>query len=176
MGRAGLLAALGAGALISLASACSVFSGWDDLQDGETGDAGNTGRRDGATGDEGPPADARVEDDAFSFDKGVQCGEVTCAFNMGCCALSKTQKHCSDPATCEAEQGVFLRCTSRAGCSLTGLDCCLGADQPLQSSCTAACPEQNKVMLCDPSEPLPCSTGVCTQNLAGTLGLMYCSN
>ena len=160
--------------MVNSASACSVFSGWSDLQDGETGGDAGTGRRDGATGDDGSPADARVEFDAFSFDNGASCGATTCKRSMGCCAFSKTVKRCTDSFTCEDEQGVFLECTSRASCSLSGLDCCLGSELPLEATCTAACPEQNKVMLCDPAEPNPCSTGSCNKMVPGTLGLMYC--
>ena len=172
MGRARGIAIMSVS--VVFASACSVFSGWSDLQEGSRVDAGtglgvvDSGGRDGSSS----LGDARIEGGDLPPD-GVPCGASRCAEGDGCCTFSSTQKQCSSASTCRNDQGLFLECTSRASCSFAGLDCCLSSEQPFEAICTTACPEQGKAILCDPTEPAPCSTGTC-KVLPGNFGLNYC--
>lgn len=132
-----------------LLGACSVFSGWSDLQGGElesedggsSTDAGSSaedsGRRDASRGDALPSPDV----------DGDPCAEAVCNGSSGCCVQGNARA-CTTEDECTGNGGFFLRCRTSAECG-AGSSCCLALGE-LMAQCAPSC-ELGDYVLCDPA-------------------------
>lgn len=158
------------------AAACSVVSGWQDLQGGTrkpSGSSGSSGEGGPSREDGGSSGDTGV--DAVAPVTGVTCGAARCTkSNEGCCHNFDGTKQCSSQTTCADNGGEWLTCTSPAQCPTAAPICCyqLAAQT---SSCLAGCGFAVGAPLCDPTEPSPCPGGqACTKSVPGAQSLRSC--
>ena len=156
--------------------ACSLVSGWSDLQGGRTLRA-----PDAATGSDSSTSggDAGADGPVSKPDSGlidIVCGSAHCPSGQGCCldAVNGTgAKQCTTPETCETQENEFLACTRASSCPATAPVCCydFGGDGSL---CLAGC-GVGQYELCDTADRKPCSgTKQCTQKLPGTTDIPVC--
>lgn len=158
-------------ALVPL-TACSIFSGWSDLQDGPEP---AVAAADAMVAELPPPQDASPDvEEASTLDANVAlpplvlCGNVTCEHGLGCCSsLDPETNICSTRENCSRD--LWFTCTTSDACS-AGV-CCL--DNDFRASCAATCTEGGMV-LCSPAAPA--RTCAATQScLPWTDNLFYCS-
>jgi hypothetical protein len=122
--------------LVLLLPACSVASGWSDLQGGtktttpSSKDAGGT----------------PVDDAGGPQSKAIRCGTAECTGDLICCYLGS--RSCSPAATCEANQGIPMSCTEKSNCG-AGEVCCLDS-----SALTASCKKSEACAITDGYETL----------------------
>jgi hypothetical protein len=148
--------------------ACTLVSGWSDLQGVPTSGT-DGGRRDGAanpndeTGAPPTSADGGAEADATSTAPKEKCAGVECGAGQICCFTAGVGRDCRLPSACDqADNAFILNCQSKAGCA-SG-DCCLDYTT-FVATCRPEC-GPGTVVLCDPEKP-QCPTGQqCTRNVA----------
>jgi hypothetical protein len=153
------------------ASACSIASGWGDLQGGDRKvDAG-------AAPDAEADGQIAAESGAFSGEAGLgpTCGAARCSSEQSCCVNFNAQGvSCVNGASCPSG-GAPLRCSNERDCPLDndGHDqlCCFR--QPLGgSSCARRC-DPADLILCDPSGDA-CPDGRSCEPDTITSGLFSC--
>ena len=157
------------------AAACSVVSGWQDLQGGTrkpSGPSGSSGEGGPSREDGGSSGDTGVDAAPAT---GVTCGAVRCTTtDEGCCHNPEGTTQCSSQTACADNGGEWLTCTSPARCPTAAPICCyqLAAQT---SSCLAGCGIALGAPLCDPTEPSPCPGGqACTKSVPGAQSLRSC--
>lgn len=130
--------------IVAFASACTVLSGWGDLQEGngKKADAGASSSPDATTNaDSGPAPDA---------------GTGTCAAQCApraCCASTTGAFTCADK--CEGPGAVALYCSNKRDCP-NGV-CCF---TPFEARCAATC--SSGLEVCDgDAGPGECGARTC---------------
>jgi hypothetical protein len=158
---------------IFLASACSLVSGWSDLQGGATG-----GRKDGGAADGAGSTDASIPGEAgddASAPSGVRCGAGRCNAPEGCCypppGFGGTAG-CTDVGTCLGTNGAFLTCDGRASCPGAAPACCFDFGS-FTAQCAAACIAGDET-ICNPSDVPACASGACTRTVPGYTNIPSC--
>ena len=161
--------------------ACSLVSGWSDLQGGatRTGDAGKR-LEDGAPdlkdapALDGPVAEGAAAPDADAaptVETGVSCGSTVCAGGQGCCVdISRSTRACTTMQACPASTHAFLLCNDSRQCAdrSPALPMCCLDDATFRSACAAGCVAG--AVLCRISDVNPCAApAMCTPGfVAGT--------
>jgi hypothetical protein len=162
------------GAFVSFAApACSLVSGWSDLQGGQrvaVRDGG--GVNDGASGD--GATDVPPGPGTEPHDQPVTCGAASCPAGEGCCLDFGGGEQCSSITACRGNtDNSFLSCTSASACSAGAPVCCYDFST-LSTTCRAGCGPGN-YELCNAAEPKPCTSGTsCTATLPGTQDIPIC--
>ena len=164
-----------AGAMVVSASACSLVSGWSDLQGGQKGDGGRAGDAGSSTPlDGGSSGDARV--DGSTGVTNVACAATRCPAGVGCCVDADNASQCGAQAACP-NPTTFLACSSAATCPTTAPVCCLqmpGTASVTVATCNAGCGD-TAYELCNPAEATPCSFGKkCKGTFTDLTWLMSC--
>jgi hypothetical protein len=165
-------------AVVGSGAACSLVSGWSDLQD-ERPDAGR-GRADAEEDDDSGAAafDASKRDrDLPPATSDVACGAQTCTGGEGCCVqFGSAQRSCTVGADCApGAGGAWLACNNGTSCPSSAPSCCLdflvGA-----ALCQNGCGPGAKV-LCDPNSAVsqcPVDFPACLDDTFSTPGLFVC--
>ena len=166
--------------------ACSLVSGWSDLQGGaaRTSDAGKR-LEDGAVDLQDAPTldgpgaegaaipDAPGTDAATPPEAGVSCGSAVCVGGQGCCVdMGRPSRACTTMQACPASSNAFLLCNDSHQCAdrSPALPLCCLDDATFRSTCVAGCGPATGTILCRMSDPSPCaSPAICTQGfITGT--------
>jgi hypothetical protein len=148
--------------------ACSLVSGWSDLQGGRPSDDKPP------TKDSGSSNEASPFDGATSSGGDVSCGAAKCPPPLGCCAGFDGNLACTTRESCDVNSGDrFLTCTSGATCPATAPLCCY--DFAFEgSACLAGCAAGLQIM-CDPSKSSACPAGqTCTGKTTGLSAFSAC--
>lgn len=135
---------------VMMAPACTLFSGWSDLQNGEA-DA-TTSREDVSS----TPRDSTVgspeaspRDGAPDPPSEIDCGGVRCSNDAPCC-VSATGRACS--SSCDTRSLVLAECASNRDCAaVAGRPFCCVHNLSNVTSCVASCGSPTDLMLCDPT-------------------------
>jgi hypothetical protein len=171
---------------------CTLFSGWSDLQNGQSttpgtgADAGagsaSGGTDAGKTTDAGvasapPPTDAGAAidsspaTDAGPVDLTVACGQMRCPAGDSCCSAVlgasscvTTAQSCNPPSTLES-------CSDSSQCTASlghPAQCCEAMSGERSISCRTSC-TGNEAIVCDPTLMVPgCPAGTtCQPNATG---------
>jgi len=140
-------------AAATMVAACTLASGWSDLQGGASeGGVGKPPKNEaGLTEPDGDKSDTSVPGNDGSVTDGVPCGAQTCRGQIGCCvSLAQQTKSCMDRATCNpGATRYFLLCAHGGQCPSDRPNCCLhyGADR-WDGTCQNGCAAGDEV-LCD---------------------------
>jgi hypothetical protein len=161
------VAAIVAGAIVFTASACSLVSGWSDLQGGGAGQGKDAAPRDGAANDGSSSGDPG--DDGSVPGAGVRCGNTRCSGAQGCCfpppGGGGNGAFCTSEATCQAMTGAFMLCDGRGSCSGATPECCFDFGD-FRGQCSATCGPGVETV-CNPMDVPACTTGACTDTVPG---------
>jgi len=141
-----------------LTSACSLVSGWSDLQT-ETGRS--QARRDAATDDRPPiptpPDDAGGQSaaDVAPPQRGVDCNGTICPAGTGCCD-DGTIRSCLTEDSCVNEQGgTWVTCDSQDFCAGQAKSICCYHLTRDAVTCEATCGDTFQDRICRAGERCP---------------------
>jgi hypothetical protein len=159
-----------------LTSACSLVSGWSDLQT-ETGRSQTP--RDAATDSRLPPIVTPGDDggapttDVGPTARGIDCGGMICPAGSGCCDDGDTRR-CRDEVSCDEEQGgTWVTCDSQAFCAGQARSICCYHDGRDVLTCEATCEGGLTNPICGPGEPCP-NGQQCLPGVVGATNLSRC--
>jgi hypothetical protein len=162
--------------LVVCAQACSLFSGWSDLEDGAASsvDAGQQEEEDaGRRVIDASPRDTATDTgvDANPVDAGFHCSAANCAPQTCCVGVFNPTPSCA--ASCSTVGAIELRCAGASDCP--GGVCCYSQIGRV-AQCQAVCPPSTSFTVCNPNDPEPCGPGAtCSPRSSGdTLGLNTC--
>lgn len=155
-------------ALIALLTACSLVSGWSDLQT----DNGKSSRD---ASDDQPavrtPPSGDDEDATATPDTGttipsssVDCSGTACSTTTGCCDDGDTRR-CQTETQCGDNGGTWIQCDSQATCAAEGKVCCYHQTRDTVT-CQARCDTAIEVRICTRGERCPNGTP-CVPGTAG---------
>ncbi len=170
---------------LALLSACTIVSGWSDLQSGPR-DGGaedrSTPGSDGSSGSTDTDGSSETDgssspDDAGrdSSTKGYDCGATTCAGpTMGCCVddFEDTTK-CTTPAQCGVGTGFWIGCDRTSACADFGGACCWDV-QTDSSRCMNGC-KRDQIPICHPDEGDCKAPKTCNPSAGGVKNLYQCN-
>jgi hypothetical protein len=145
-------------AMTAMLSACTVFSGWGDLQGGTRNSDGGSAAPDASkpandaatTPDVGAPTETGSPEASV---QGVTCGASYCSLgSQGCCVQGGGAGTCENATQC-ATAGFFLACDSSGQCG-AGRVCCFDVGLSNGASCVTSC---TSTVLCSPQSPSDCT-------------------
>lgn len=177
---AGVLAVMGT----MLVSACTLVSGWSDLQGGPREDDGGA-RRDGtassssgSTGTSGANGSSgssgNTEDDASTA--AYVCGSAPCAPPAtGCCVEDGTKPECKDLASCVSAGGFWIACDRTSACSdIPGASVCCWDLTVNAARCKSQCGTAD-IPICHPDEGDCKAPSRCLPGAGGVEDLFQCN-
>lgn len=155
-----------AGMLVAgCAAACTVLSGWSDLQDGPapSRDAGGGGELDAGT----------AGSDGGGGGTAVLCAAHHCSAGQGCCAYYDGGGKCSSSTACDPGTALWVACTERRDCDGgVGAVCCLRSESGI-ARCAAAC-AAGELQLCAPRDDQACPSGTTCGSIGAPPALSVC--
>jgi hypothetical protein len=134
--------------------ACSIFSGWGDLQGGSRKPSTDAG----ATDDHEIPSEAALAERAWPYPCTPQsCGGDACCVNLA----APGQADCESPCASSTQVGVRCRDDHDCASSPKGKICCVFPIDVTGSTwnqvdCASSC---NGEVACDPGDPSACTGG-----------------
>lgn len=158
--------------LVLLLPACSIASGWSDLQGGTKTTSTPNSKDAGGSGDDTSDVDAASDaaSEAAAPPRKLRCGSVVCTGDLVCCETDKLA--CSPASNCTtANGGIALSCTEKSNCA-AGEVCCLDTSG-LEANCQTPenCPSvSGAVALCLPDRAAEdCFPGESCKQLGSSL-------
>ncbi len=162
----------------TMVAACTLVSGWSDLQNGPVDSGKPPANEDASTNDRDTPtsdSSTTPADDSSAPAEGVPCGAQTCKGTNGCCvSIATATRSCTDRATCNpVPTRRFLLCAHSGQCPSDKPQCCLGFDR-WDATCQNGC-GPGEAILCDPAQVAKhCQPGEACLEYSATPDLYTC--
>ena len=165
-----------------LVSACSLVSGWSDLQGGRDDDGGDatvesssgSSGSSGASGTSGTSGTSGATDDASTT--AYPCGATRCgpAPAIGCCVTNGAAPQCADLAQCKSAGGFWIGCDRSSACTGPAATACCWNLATNSSRCMSQCANAD-VAICHPDEGDCKAPKLCVPGAGGLSDLYQCN-